>query len=79
MKSFLNSEIDAESYCARYFDLMVKRMTVGEEESKILGIGYHDADDYDADLRLEHTILEPELKTRVAESLAGLTALGHKI
>jgi hypothetical protein len=79
MKSYLDREIDANSYCSRYFDLMTKRMTIGREVSTILQIGFGDADDYDPDLRLEHTILEPELRDRVAKTIAEIAALGHTV
>jgi hypothetical protein len=36
-----------------------------------------DADDYDPVVRLEHTILEPELRRRVANTIEELAALGH--
>jgi hypothetical protein len=77
MKSFLDREVDAKSYCSRYFDLMTQRMTVTREVSTILQIGFGDADDYDPDLRLEHTILEPELRCRVANTISELEALGY--
>lgn len=47
-----------------------------DDEFSIIGLAYHDADDYDPEVRLEHTIEEPELRRRVAESLDELKALG---
>jgi hypothetical protein len=79
MKSYLDREIDAKSYCSRYFDLMTKRMTISREVSTILQIGFGDADDYDPDLRLEHTILEPALRDRVAKTITELEGLGYTV
>ena len=54
-------------------------MTISREVSTILQIGIGDADDYDPDLRLEHTILEPALRDRVAKTITELEGLGYTV
>jgi hypothetical protein len=79
MQNYLDGKIDVDSYCSSYFDLAVKRNTITSDESRIIYTAYHDADDYDPEVRLEHTILEPELRRRIAMSIEELAALGHKL
>jgi hypothetical protein len=76
MKDYLNEQIDALSYQRGIFDLMKQRARLSDEEFGILQIAYGDADDYDPIVRLEYTILEPELRRRVANSIEELAALG---
>jgi hypothetical protein len=77
MEDFLETRIDVRQYQQNYFALMKKRMTLSEDESRILQQAYGDADDYDPELRLQYTIEEPELRQRVAKSLRELAALGY--
>jgi hypothetical protein len=78
MTSYHKGLIDARSYQSAYFSLMVKRIILTEEESRILQQAYGDADDYDAELKLEYTIDEPELRARVSRSIAELIALENQ-
>jgi hypothetical protein len=76
MTDFLAGAIPAREYQRRMFDAMNRRCAMTDDEFSIIGLAYHDADDYDPEVRLEHTIEEPELRRRVAESLDELKALG---
>lgn len=77
MKDFLNARIDAHTYQKNYFELMKKRITLSEKESRILQQTYGDADDYDPVARLPYTIEEPELRHMVRKSLEELAVLGY--
>jgi len=55
---------------------MKQRGTFTDEEFRILQMALADADDYDPIVKLEYTILEPELRRRVANSIEELIALG---
>jgi hypothetical protein len=77
MIDYLDGRIEARRYQEGIFTLMQSRARFTEEEFRILQIAYGDADDYDADVRLEYTILEPELRHRIAESVEALIALEH--
>jgi hypothetical protein len=76
MKEYLDRKIDARSYQRGIFDLMKQRGTFTDEEFRILQMALADADDYDPIVKLEYTILEPELRRRVANSIEELIALG---
>ena len=76
MRDFLDRTISVNQYRERIFDAAKVRCTLTEEESHIIGNAFHDADDYDYEIRLPHTIKEPELRNRVAESLKELLSLG---
>jgi hypothetical protein len=78
MEGYIDGKIGVDDYCQGIFALMKRRMTISDEECRILQTAFHDADDYDAEIRLEHTILEPELRRRVATSIEELRALGHQ-
>ncbi len=78
MSGYLDGSISAAEYQRGMFDAMKVRCTLSEDESRIVGLAYHDADDFDPEIRLEHTIEEPELRARVASSLHELKALGIK-
>jgi len=79
MSRLLAGEIEAREYQSQYFELMKNRMTVTEDEFRILQMAYGDADDYDPSLRLEHTIEEPELKRRVGKSIHDLKELRSSV
>jgi len=76
MEDYLVERIGVISYRQGIFELMKKRGKFTEEEFWTLQTAFTDGDDYDAEVRLEHTILEPELKCRVAKSVERLAALG---
>jgi len=76
MKDYLDGKIDAGGYQRGIFDLMKQRARLSDEEYRILQMAYGDADDYDPIVKLEYTILEPELRCRVANSIEKLAALG---
>ena len=53
-------------------------MNISDERAdQIIQRGYCDADDYDPVVRLPNTILEPELRERVAKSMRDLNSLGY--
>jgi len=56
---------------------MKKRSIITDEAFCLLQTAYTDADDYDPVVRLEYTILEPVLRSRVAKSVEDLAALGY--
>jgi hypothetical protein len=70
MKEYLEGKIDAESYRQGFFKLMKKRARFTDDEFRLIQVAFLDADDYDPVVRLEYTILEPELRRRVAMSVA---------
>lgn len=76
MKNFLDKTISVRQYCEGIFNAAQVRCTLTEEESRIIGIAFHDADDYDEEIRLPHTIDESELRNRVTESLKELRSVG---
>lgn len=69
-------QVDAQGYREAYFALMKKRTNLAAEEFEIIQHAFVDADDYDPEVRLDHTIEEPELKMRVAKSVEELSGLG---
>ncbi|MGA7062046.1 MAG: colicin immunity domain-containing protein [Candidatus Acidiferrales bacterium] len=79
MRDFLEDRLDASQYAKQYFALMVKRMTLTEEESRVLQRAYGDADDYEADpaIELPNVLNEHQLRERVAQSLRELAELGY--
>ena len=81
MKDFLQGRLDAGQYAQQYFALMKKRMTLTEEESRVLQRAYGDADDYepDASIELPNLLSEHQLRERVAQSLRELAELGHGV
>lgn len=64
----LQGRLDAGQYAQQYFALMAKRMTLTEEEDRILQRAYGDADDYEPDtpIKLPNLINEQQLRERVA-------------
>jgi hypothetical protein len=79
MKEYLEEKIDVDTYRHGVFALMKKRARLSDDEFRIIEVAFVDADDFDPVLRLEYTILEPELKRRVALSIKGLAALGSEV
>jgi hypothetical protein len=81
MRDFLQGRLDARQYTQQYFALMKKRMTLTEEESRVLQRAYGDADDYepDAAIELPNLLTEHQLRERVAQSLRELAELGHSV
>ena len=81
MKDFLQGRLDAGQDAQLYFALMVKRITLTEEEDRILQRAYGDADDYEPDtaIKLPNLINEQQLKERVTQSLRELAELGHSV
>jgi len=77
MKAYLEGKIEVGSYQQGIFALMKKRAVLTLEEYDVIQTVFVDADDYDPVVRLEHTILEPELRRRVANTIEELAALGH--
>jgi len=77
MKDYVEGRIDAEQYRTTYFALLIKRMIVKVDESRILQQGYGDADDYDPTVTLPYTLEESQLRERVAKSIAELESLGY--
>ncbi len=78
MRNYLEGRVNAAQYQNDYSELMTKRFIVPSEDvSKILQKAFGDADDYDPAVRLQHTIEEPELRRRVAESIKQLMSLGY--
>ena len=76
MEAYLADRIKVDEYRSTYFQLMKQRTNFSEDEFRILQPAYGDADDYDAVVRLEYTIEEPELRMRVAKSVQDLKELG---
>ena len=76
MKDFFEEKIDVRSYQMGIFALMKRRSRFTNDEYRIIQVAYGDADDFDPIVRLEYTILEPELRRRVANSIEELAALG---
>lgn len=70
-------QIDARGYQAAYFALMKRRTNLAAEEFEIIQQAFVDADDYDPEVRLEHTIEEPELRTRVGKTVRELAEIIH--
>jgi hypothetical protein len=81
MRDFLEDRLDASQYTKQYFALMVKRMTLTEEESRVLQRAYGDADDYEPNpaIELPNLLSEHQLRERVAQSLRELAELGYSI
>lgn len=77
MTDYLESKIDVQEYRKRIFDAMKRGISTGESEYQILQTAYGDADDFDAEIRLEYTIEEPELRRRVTKSIEELALLGY--
>ncbi len=77
MRDYLDGKIEVRGYQRGIFTLMKQRARFTDEEFRILQMAFVDVDDYDPVVRLEHTILEPELRSRVANSIRELTALGY--
>ncbi len=75
----LNGCIAVDHYRKSYFALIKKRMTVTDDESRILQQAYGDADDYDAVVKLEYAIDEAQLRERVAQTVSKLAALGYEL
>ena len=75
MKSFLMGQIDARGYQEAYFALMKRRANLAAEEFEIIQQAFVDADDYDPEVRLDHTIEEPELRSRVSKTQRELAEL----
>jgi hypothetical protein len=78
MEGHLQGEFDVEGYRRGVFALNKRRATFTEDEFCVLQLAFHDADDFDAVMRLNHTILEPELTRRVAKSIIELVELGRE-
>ncbi len=76
MKSFLDGTITVHQYCEGVFNAAKVRCTLTDEQYRIIGTAFHDADDYDEKIRLPHTINESELRNRVNKSLQELLHLG---
>jgi len=60
---------------------MKRRAVLSDDKSRIVQQSYGDADDNDPAIRLPHTIEEPELRKRVADSANRLStgrAFGSK-
>jgi hypothetical protein len=79
MKEFLEGSIDVDTYRNGVFALMKKRARISDNEFRIIQAAFVDADDYEPAVRLEHTILEPVLKRRVAMSIKGLAAVRYEV
>ena len=81
MRDFLQDRLDARQYAQQYFALMVKRMTLTEEESRVLQRAYGDADDYEPNpaIELPNLLNERQLRERVAQSLRELAELGYSV
>jgi len=76
MRDFLAGSISTGQYQRAIFDAAKVRSTLTEEESRIVGAAYRDADDYDAEIRLPYTIEELELRRRVASLLEQFRDVG---
>lgn len=76
MKHFLDRKVSVHQYREGIFNAALVRCTLTEEQCAIIGIAFHDADDYDGEIRLPHTIDESELRSRVTKSLKELLSLG---
>jgi len=79
MTDYLRGQITVDQYRENYFAMIIKRMTVPDEASKILQQAYGDADDYDSVVTLDYTISEAQLRERVAKSAQKLAALGYDL
>jgi hypothetical protein len=78
MEDSISGTRDARSYQRAFFALMKRRAVLSDDESRIVQQSYGDADDYDPAILLPHTIEEPELRKRVADSanrLASITSV----
>jgi hypothetical protein len=79
MNEYLEGKIDVDTHRYGVFAAMKKRARISDDEFRIIQGAFVDADDYDPAVRLEHTILESELRRRVAMSIMGLYALGCEV
>jgi hypothetical protein len=78
MEDYLSGRIGVIDYTKSYFAMSKKRVNIPDETAdEIIQRGYGDADDYDPVVRLPNTILEPELRERVAKSLRALSSRGY--
>jgi len=78
MENYLAERITVETYRSRFFELMKQRTNFTDDEFQIVQAAYGDADDYDAAVRLERTIEEPELRTRIRKSVHDLKNLNPR-